>query len=97
MIIRCPLIGSGTASEPYQVDLPSYTTVATDETTHRAFVDVPIADLSDDVIGFVTKYPAVNLSDPPVMAFPQALKVSWREHLARRYDLGIARWNPEVA
>jgi hypothetical protein len=97
MIIRCALVGGTSTNQPLRVDLPTYTMVADDQQVRRAFVDVPVADIPDDVIGFVTKYPAVNLVDPPVMAFPDALKRSWREHLARRYDLGNARWNPEVA
>jgi hypothetical protein len=28
--------------------------------------------------------------------FPQSLANSWAEHLARRYDLGNARWHPVV-
>lgn len=97
MIIRCKLLGGNGERDPLRVDLPTYTSVADDHAQGRAFVEVPIADIPDDVIGFVTKYPAVNLIDPPQLAFPDALKRSWREHLARRYDLGTARWNPEVA
>ena len=97
MIIRCKLIGGTSDRDSFRVDLPTWTMVADDSAQGRAFVEVPIADIPDDVIGFVTKYPAVNLVDPPQLAFPDALKRSWREHLARRYDLGNARWNPEVA
>jgi hypothetical protein len=97
MIIRCALVGGTGDRDPLRVDLPTFTMVADDIAQRRAFCDVPVADIPDDVIGFVTQYPAVNLVDPPQLAFPDALKRSWREHLARRYDLGNARWNPEVA
>jgi hypothetical protein len=97
VIIRCPMIGSGTASEPYGVDLPSYTCLATDETNRRAFVDVPDVDVPADVAAFVAANPTPTLASPLPSSFPAGLAAVWREHLARRYDLGQARWNPEVA
>jgi len=97
MIIRCALIGSGTTSDPYRVDLPTYNGVATDETTRRALVTVPDLDVPDGVAAFVRANPVADLASPLPDEFPPSLARQWAEHLARRYDLGEARWRPVVA
>ena len=96
MIIRVALIGSGTTSDPFRVDLPTYQGVVTNETTGRAFADVPAIDVSPDVAAFVSAYPTVDLVTPLPVPFPQSLANSWSEFLARRYDLGTAKWHPVV-
>jgi len=96
MIIRLALIGSGTPNDAYRVDLPTYQGIATNETTGRAFADVPVADVSPDVAAFVAAYPTVDLVTPLPVPFPASLASSWAEFLARRYDLGEARWHPVV-
>jgi hypothetical protein len=96
MIIRLALIGSGTQTDPYRIDLPSYSGVITNETTGRAFADVPAIDVSPDVAAFVQAYPTVDLTTPLPVPFPQSLANAWAEFLARRYDLGNARWHPVV-
>jgi len=96
MIIRCALIGSGTQTDPYRIDLPSYSGVITNETTGRAFVTVPDVDVSPDVAAFVNAYPTLDLTTPLPVPFPQSLANAWAEFLARRYDLGNARWHPVV-
>ena len=96
MIIRLALIGSGTTSDPYRIDLPSYTGVVTNETTGRAFADVPAVDVSPDVAAFVNAYPTFDLVTPLPVPFPASLANAWAEFLARRYDLGNARWHPVV-
>lgn len=96
MIIRLALIGSGTTSDPYRIDLPSYTGVVTNETTGRAFADVPAVDVSPDVAAFVNAYPTFDLVTPLPVPFPASLANAWAEHLARAYDLGSARWHPVV-
>jgi hypothetical protein len=96
MIIRVCLIGSGTNTDPYRIDLPTYQTVATNETTGRAFVDVPVSDVSADVAAFVAAYPTYDLVTPLPVPFPASLANAWAEHLARQYDLGNARWHPVV-
>ena len=96
MILRLALIGSGTTSDPYRIDLPSYTGVVTNETTGRAFADVPVSDVPADVVAFVSAYPTFDLVTPLPVPFPVSLANSWAQHLARRYDLGNARWHPVV-
>jgi len=96
VIIRLQLIGSGTGTDPYRIDLPTYSGVVTNETTSRAFADVPVADVPADVAAFVAAYPTVDLTTPLPVPFPQSLANSWAEHLARQYDLGNARWHPVV-
>jgi len=96
MIIRCALIGSGVGNDPYRVDLPSYSGAVTNETTGRAIVDVPTVDVPADVVAFVNAYPTYDLVTPLPVPFPASLANSWAEHLARRYDLGEARWHPVV-
>ena len=96
MIIRCALIGSGTATDPFTIDLPTFSGVITNETTGRAFVTVPDVDVSPDVAAFVSAYPTVDLTTPLPVPFPASLANAWAEHLARRYDLGNARWHPVV-
>ena len=96
MIIRCALIGSGTSSEPFTVDLPTFSGVVTNETTGRAFADVPAIDVSPDVAAFVSAYPTVDLVTPLPVPFPPSVASSWAEFLARRYDLGSAKWHPVV-
>ena len=97
MILRCRTIGQGTQSDPFRCDLPTYSVVATDEPTRRALVDVPDVDVPPSVAAFVAAYPVLDLATPRPVPFPPALAAEWREHLARRYDLGNARWSPEVA
>jgi len=97
MIIRAELIGNGTDNEPYSVDLPTYSNVATNETARRAFVDVPTVDVPSDVAAFVTANPVTDLVSPLPSPFPASLARSWQDHLARRYDLGSAKWKPVVA
>ena len=96
MIIRLALIGSGTRTDPYCIDLPTYSNVVTNETTGRAFADVPAVDVPADVAAFVAAYPTYDLVTPLPVPFPQSLANSWAEHLARRYDLGTAKWHPVV-
>jgi len=96
MIIRLALIGSGTSTEPYTVDLPTFAGVVTNETTGRAFADVPAVDVPADVQAFVAAYPTYDLVTPLPVPFPQSLANSWADFLARRYDLGNARWHPVV-
>ena len=96
MIIRLALIGSGTPTDSYRIDLPTYSGVVTNETTGRAFADVPASDVPADVAAFVQAYPTVDLTTPLPVPFPQSLANSWAEFLARRYDLGTAKWHPQV-
>ena len=96
MIIRFALIGSGTLTDQYRIDLPTYSGVVTNETTGRAFADVPGSDVPADVAAFVTAYPTYDLVTPLPVPFPASLASSWAEFLARRYDLGSARWHPVV-
>ena len=96
MIIRCALIGSGTANDAYRIDLPTYQNAITNETTGRAFADVPVSDVPADVQAFVAAYPTFDLVTPLPVPFPQSLANAWAEHLARRYDLGETRWHPVV-
>ena len=96
MIIRLALIGQGTRSDPFTIDLPTFSGVITNETTGRAFVTVPDVDVPSDVAAFVVAYPTYDLVTPLPVPFPQSLANAWAEHLARRYDLGNARWHPAV-
>ena len=96
MIIRMALIGSGTQSDPFTIDLPSFSGVITNEATGRAFADVPVSDVPADVAAFVNAYPTYDLVTPLPVPFPQSLANAWAEHLARRYDLGTAKWHPVV-
>ena len=96
MIIRLALIGSGTSSDPFTIDLPTFSGVITNETTGRAFADVPAVDVPADVVAFVNAYPTVDLTTPLPVPFPQSLANSWAQFLARRYDLGTAKWHPAV-
>ena len=96
MIIRCALIGSGTQFDPFRVDLPTYGNAITNETTGRAFADVPVSDVPADVQAFVAAYPTYDLVTPLPVPFPASLANSWAEHLARQYDLGSAKWHPVV-
>ena len=96
MIIRVALIGSGTNTDPYRVDLPTYSNVVTNETTGRAFADVPVSDVPADVQAFVAAYPTYDLVTPLTVPFPASLANSWAQFLARRYDLGNVRWHPVV-
>ena len=96
MIIRLRLIGDGTVGAPYTVDLPTFAGLVTNETTSRAFADVPVADVSPDVAAFVAAYPTYDLVTPLPVPFPASLASSWAEFLARRYDLGEVRWHPVI-
>ena len=84
-------------SDPYRVDLPTYDMIASDSTVARALVDVPDIDVPADVAAFVRANPTPDLIVPLPSPFPASLAGAWREHLARRYDLGQARWSPGVA
>lgn len=97
MIIRMALIGGTGQNDPLRVDLPTYHMIADDAGIGRAFVDVPIADVPADVAAFVQANPTPDLSVPLPNPFPAGLAAVWREYLARRYDLGQARWHPAVA
>ena len=96
MIIRLALIGSGTLTDQYRIDLPTYSGVVTNETTGRAFADVPNVDVPADVAAFVAAYPTYDLVTPLPVPFPASLASSWAEFLARRYDLGEVRWHPVI-
>ena len=96
MIIRLALIGSGIPGDPFTIDLPTFSGVITNETTGRAFADVPAVDVPADVVAFVNAYPTFDLVTPLPVPFPQSLANAWAEHLARQYDLGNARWHPVV-
>ena len=96
MIIRCTLVGGSGDRDPFRVDLPTYTMVAENVELRRAFVDVPDVDVAPDVAAFVRAYPTPDLIVPLPSPFPASLAGAWREHLARRYDLGEARWHPVV-
>jgi hypothetical protein len=71
--------------------------IADDATVRRAFVDVPAIDVSPDVAAFVIANPVADLTSPLPNPFPSSLARSWQDHLARRYDLGEAKWKPVVA
>ncbi|NDJ15136.1 MAG: hypothetical protein EBY17_28785 [Acidobacteriia bacterium] len=96
MIIRLALIGSGTQTDPFAIDLPTFSGVVTNEATGRAFADVPVSDIPADVVAFVNAYPTFDLVTPLPVPFPQSLANAWAEYLARRYDLGNVRWHPVV-
>ena len=97
MIIRVATIGGTGMNDPLRVDLPTYSMVANDPTSGRAFVNVPDVDVPADVAAFVRTNPTPDLIVPLPSSFPASLAGAWREHLARRYDLGQARWSPVVA
>jgi len=96
MLIRIALIGNGTASSPFTVDLPTFTDLIINEATGRAFADVPAVDVPADVAAFVAAYPVLDLVTPLPVPFPASLANQWAEYLARRYDLGNVRWHPVV-
>ena len=96
MIVRLALIGSGTPTDPYRIDLPTFNGLVNNEATGRAFADVPVSDVPADVAAFVAAYPTLDLTTPLPVPFPQSLANAWAEFLARRYDLGNARWHPVV-
>jgi hypothetical protein len=96
MIIRMQLIGQGTKTAPFTIDLPTFSGVITNETTGRAFVDVPVSDVPATVAAFVAAYPVLDLVTPLPVPFPASLANAWAEHLARQYDLGTAKWHPVV-
>lgn len=96
MIIRCALVGDGTASSPLRVDLPTYNMITDDATVRRAFIDVASADVPANVAAFVAAYPVLDLVTPLPVPFPASVANEWAEHLARRYDLGETRWHPVV-
>jgi len=96
MMIRMQLIGTGTTPDPFRVDLPTCSGGVTNEATGRAFADVPAVDVPADVQAFVAAYPTYDLTTPLPVPFPQSLANAWAEHLARRYDLGTAKWHPVV-
>ena len=96
MIIRLALIGSGIPGDSYRVDLPTFSGIVTNETTGRAFADVPVSDVPADVAAFVNAYPTFDLVTPLPVPFPASLASSWAEFLARRYDLGEVRWHPVI-
>lgn len=96
MIIRCALVGGTGMNDPLRVDLPTYSMVAENVELRRAFVDVPDVDVAPDVAAFVRAYPTPDLSAPLPTEPPASLARSWQEHLARRYDLGEARWHPTL-
>ncbi len=54
MIIRLRTVGQGTYSDPFRVDLPTCTVIATDEPTRRALCDVPDVDVPAEVAAFVS-------------------------------------------
>ena len=97
MLIRCALVGGTGDKDPLRVDLPTYVMIADDPATRRAMVDVPDVDVPADVAAFVSANPVADLIVPLPSPFPASLAGAWREHLARRYDLGQARWSPVVA
>ena len=97
MIIRCAIVGGTGDKDPRRVDLPTYSMIADDPATGRALVDVPDIDVPADVAAFVAANPTPDLIVPLPSSFPASLAGVWREHLARRYDLGQARWSPAVA
>lgn len=97
MIIRCALIGTGQPGDNYRVDLPTYSMTADAPASGRALVDVPDYDVPDGVAAFVRANPVSDLTSPLPNEFPPSLARQWAEHLARRYDLGNARWRPVVA
>ena len=97
MIIRCELIGTGQPGDYHRVDLPTYTMIADNPATGRAFVDVPELDVPDGVAAFVRANPVADLVSPLPGEFPLSLARQWQDHLARRYDLGTAKWHPVVA
>ena len=96
MIIRCAIVGGTSDKNPARVDLPTYSMIADNPATGRAFVDVPDIDVPADVAAFVRAYPITDLTAPFPTEPPASLARSWREHLARRYDLGEARWHPTL-
>ena len=96
MMIRLALIGTGTPTDTYRVDLPTYSDAVTDEAAGRAVVSVPASDIPADVAAFVNAYPTVDLTTPLPVPFPASLANSWAQFLARRYDLGNVRWHPAV-
>lgn len=96
MLVRVALIGGTSNTDPLRADLPTYRMVADNPTARCAFVDVPDVDVPDDVAAFVRAYPMVDVTTPLPTEPPASLARSWQEHLARRYDLGEARWRPTL-
>ena len=96
MIIRVATIGGTSPTDPIRCDLPTYTMLVNDPTLGRAFADVPDIDVPADVAAFVRAYPVTDLTAPLPTDPPASLARSWQEHLARRYDLGEARWHPTL-
>ena len=97
MIVRCAVIRGTGQRDPLRPDLPTCATITVDESTRRAFVDVPDVDVPDGVAAFVRANTVTDLVSPLPNEFPLSLARQWAEHLARRYDLGEARWKPVVA
>jgi len=90
-------MGTGQPGDLLRVDLPTYSMTVDNPATGRAFADVPLVDVPADVVAFVTANPVTDLTSPLPNAFPASLARSWQDHLARRYDLGTAKWKPVVA
>jgi hypothetical protein len=96
MIIRVAMIGGSSNTDPLRVDLPTYSMIADDPANRRALVIVPDVDVPADVAAFVRANPVTDLIASLPYPLPPSLARSWREHIARRYDLGEARWRPEI-
>ena len=96
MRVRIAIGITGDPRNEFTVDLPTWSAVAIDIATARGIVDVPSVDVPADVAAFVAAYPTVDLVTPLPVPFPASLASSWAEFLARRYDLGSAKWHPVV-
>lgn len=96
MLVRVKLKGGEDESHPYHPDLPTYTMVARDFEQAICIADVPVSDIPDIVVAFLTKFPVVNLFDPFPVTIPASVNSAWRDHLARYYDYGYTKWNPQI-
>ena len=94
MRLRHTLVGTGSADDPFRVDLPTYTLLHVDYVLKRAVVEVPDSDHP-----FTQKETAsLRLATPVGLAVgpltPAMLK-RWHDRLDERYVEHAGRFRPD--
>lgn len=93
MRVRVPY---DTTQPDWPVNLPTWVLVELDPATGTATVDVPEADVPEDIVRVLIAHadPKSPIHLPPVVR--RAMHAAWHEHLDNRYKEHHGRFRPEI-
>ncbi len=97
MRLLARLTGSGKDTDPYRVDLPTWSLIALDYAALEAVIDVPETDLPSGLGRHIIPRPWLPGGVAEVVILPPPALQAWQQLIRERYPQGYSAWLPARA